>query len=114
MPRASSNGGRRFTKPRIRTEMARHLEAFDLGRPSEWRTDGRFAVYVVAYRGTARKCDGDNLLKLVLDALNKHAFDDDSQVDVMRVEKRIDRDDPRTEVRVFRITPQDAREVPTP
>lgn len=113
--RPRANGRRHFTPQKVLDEQARHLEAFELGKPSGWRTDGGFAVYVVAYRQTRRRVDGDNLLKLVLDALNKRAFDDDSQVDVMRVEKRVDRDDPRTEVRVFRIaettTPTIAREV---
>ena len=39
------------------------------------------------YVGTKRRVDCDNLGKLVLDALNKYAFDDDSQIVDLRLKK---------------------------
>jgi Holliday junction resolvase RusA-like endonuclease len=76
--------------------------------PVSWPFDARYALHVVAYRGTARRCDADNLLKLVLDSLNTLAFLDDNQVDVMHIEKREDRAEPRTEVRLAVIASQEA------
>lgn len=104
MPRARINRGRACAPPaRILEAKERHREATELARPGGWDLEGVFAVYVLAYRGTARACDVDNLSKLVLDAIKGHAFRDDSLVQTLHVEKRIDRDDPRTEVRVVRL-----------
>jgi len=52
------------------------------------------------FRGDARRCDLDNLAKTVLDALNRVAFLDDSQVVQVYAWKAIDREHPRTEVEV--------------
>jgi Holliday junction resolvase RusA-like endonuclease len=104
MPRARIGRGRAYAPPlRIREAKERHAEAVSLSRPSGWSLEGSFALYVVCYRGTRRKCDGDNLQKLVADSLIGLAYADDSMVDVWHCEKRIDRDDPRTEVRVVRL-----------
>jgi Holliday junction resolvase RusA-like endonuclease len=110
MPRARIGRGRAYAPPlRIREAKERHAEAVSLSRPSDWSLDGSFALYVVCYRGTRRRCDGDNLQKLVADSLIGLAYADDSMVDVWHCEKRIDRDDPRTVVRVVRLGAEGAR-----
>jgi Holliday junction resolvase RusA-like endonuclease len=111
MPRPRIGHGRAYAPPaRVREAKAGHREAVELCRPAGWDLGGAFAVYILAFRGTARRCDTDNLAKTVLDAINGEAFADDSQVSVLHVEKRIDRDDPRTEVRVVRLDEQKATE----
>lgn len=82
---------------------ARHAQAGFLARPDEWPLVGPVAVYIVCHRKTARACDVDNLAKLPLDALTGVAWEDDSQVMKLLVEKRTDSLDPRTEVRVVRL-----------
>ncbi len=47
-----------------------------------------------------RRVDVDNLAKLVLDAMNGVAWRDDSQIVFLAVEKHVDAEDPRTEIRV--------------
>jgi Holliday junction resolvase RusA-like endonuclease len=59
---------------------------------------GPVEVRVVFHLATARRVDVDNLVKLVLDALNGIAWADDSQVVHITALKTIDRDHPRTEI----------------
>lgn len=61
------------------------------------------AVDVVFYCATKRRTDGDNLLKLVLDAMNEVVFTDDYLVEDVhyRVHRKLDGEEPRTEVCVF-------------
>lgn len=70
---------------------------------SEWLT-GQIAVAVVFHRGTRRRCDIDNLVKLVLDAINGIAFEDDHQVVSLHATKFIGSDDPRTIVSIMEVT----------
>jgi len=56
-------------------------------------------VDVTFYLATRRRKDLDNLVKLVLDALNREAFRDDSQVVEINARKIFsDKDNARTEV----------------
>jgi crossover junction endodeoxyribonuclease RusA len=57
------------------------------------------------YRGSARRCDLDNLIKLVQDALNGIAYVDDQQIMTLVAEKHIDRESPRTDIQVEVLTP---------
>lgn len=61
------------------------------------------AVDVVFYCKTMRRTDGDNLLKLVLDAMNEIVFTDDYLVEDVhyRVYRKAEGEEPRTEVCVF-------------
>ena len=52
-------------------------------------------------RGNRRRCDLDNLAKLVLDALNGEVWADDSLIVELRVTKAVDKARPRTVVRVW-------------
>jgi Holliday junction resolvase RusA-like endonuclease len=65
--------------------------------------DGEVALSLVFYRRTRQACDLDNLVKLVSDALNGVAFADDRQIVLLRAEKRIDAEHPRTEVEVYGV-----------
>lgn len=54
-------------------------------------------------RGDLRRCDLDNLAKLVQDALNGIAYEDDSQIVELQATKVLDREKPRTEVVVSEV-----------
>lgn len=60
-------------------------------------------IDLVFYCKTKRRSDGDNLVKLVLDALNEVAYTDDYLVEEWRVRiyRRLDGEEPRTEVCVY-------------
>lgn len=95
---------RHFTPKRMREEQARHKEAATLARPLDWVADsGAFALYVVAYVPGGRVGDTDNYAKLVMDALQGPAYENDSLVTKLVAERRIDRENPRTEVQVVRL-----------
>lgn len=106
--RAGSHGSQRFTPAAVRVEQARHREAAELARPIAWPLTGAFVVHVVAYLGTKRRPDVDNLGKLVMDGIQGVAFENDNLVERLVVDRRLDRDDPRTEVRVMRIDSAEA------
>lgn len=62
------------------------------------------AVEVDFYLGNRRKCDIDNLWKLVSDAGNGVVWNDDTQIVEVLMRKRVDRANPRTEMRVWKIS----------
>lgn len=62
-------------------------------------------LVVRAYRGDARRVDLDNLVKLVSDALNGTAYEDDHQIKALVATMDIDRENPRTEVEIHAIPP---------
>lgn len=64
---------------------------------------GSVAVTLRFFMATARRVDVDNLTKLVLDALNRIVWEDDSQIVHVAATKTIDREHPRTEIEVRRI-----------
>lgn len=101
-PRVSRYGSGQVPES-VRELKSRHAEAGTLSRPDGWSLEGRFSVVISVYKGTARACDLDNLAKLPLDALTGVLYADDSQIDRLFVQRAIDRDDPRTEVRVIRL-----------
>lgn len=53
---------------------------------------------IVFHMPTRRRVDLDNLAKLVFDALNGIAWDDDARIQQFTVERRYDRENPRTEL----------------
>lgn len=57
------------------------------------------------YLPDRRVRDLDNLVKSVLDGLNEVAFVDDSQIERIEAEKRIDREQPRAWVSVEALEP---------
>lgn len=65
-----------------------------------WPLDARYRVTIWAHFPDARRRDIDNIAKSCLDGMIGVLFGDDSQVDSLRVERSIDREQPRTEVTV--------------
>lgn len=63
------------------------------------------AIEVAFFCKTMRRTDGDNLMKLVLDACNKKAYVDDYLVEDVhyRVYRKVDGEEPRTEVVISRL-----------
>ncbi len=60
---------------------------------------------VVFYVIDKRRRDIDNLMKTVADALNKVVYKDDSLICVIHMQKRLDRDNPRTEIEIGALDP---------
>jgi crossover junction endodeoxyribonuclease RusA len=66
--------------------------------------DGPVAVYLNVYR--ARKAgDLDNFAKVLCDSLNGVAYHDDDQVTELHMWRHDDKNDPRVEVEIRRVTP---------
>lgn len=64
------------------------------------RFEGPVVVAVRFYRANRHGVDTDNLLKLVLDAGNHVAWEDDRQVVKVSAEIHIDHANPRTEIEI--------------
>jgi len=58
------------------------------------------SVWIVFYRKDRVNVDLDNLIKAILDGMNKIAYDDDKQVVEIHAWLKYDRDNPRVEVKV--------------
>jgi Holliday junction resolvase RusA-like endonuclease len=80
-PRQNPNGGRSFTPARTREAEFKLREWFfdQLGRDVT-PFEGDVGVAVEFFCATKRRTDGDNLLKLVTDSMNKLVIADDSQI----------------------------------
>ena len=65
--------------------------------------DGLLMVSIWVHTNSARRKDLDNIAKLVTDALNGHAYADDSQIDDLHIIRFWGADFPRTVVRIARI-----------
>ena len=65
-----------------------------------WDLDGRFAVELDIYFPDKRRRDIDNVAKSVLDGCNGILWDDDSQVVELVLKRFLDRENPRTVMRV--------------
>lgn len=78
-------------------------------RPPIWDASERFKIAVKLHFATRRKCDIDNRIKPLLDALTRAGvWYDDAQVDAIFVRRGgVDKDNPRAEVEVYRITTTD-------
>lgn len=105
----SAANGRRFTQPKTRDQEEKIQWLYTLSRKTvklsaEDYDKGRFAIEVDAFIPNLIQRDVDNFGKLVMDALNKVAYRDDSQVWDLHVTKVLDPSDPRTEVRVYLMT----------
>lgn len=72
-------------------------------RVEDWDINERFGVSIYLYFPTKRRCDVDNRVKPILDALTRSgAWKDDVQVDVIRVERcEVDKENPRAEVAIY-------------
>lgn len=66
-----------------------------------WPLNARYRIECAIYLGNERRADCDNILKAVGDAMNGGIYLDDSQVIETATIKRIDRENPRIDVRVY-------------
>lgn len=108
--RTALYAGRRITNGAQRKAQRAHQLAALAARPRDWRRDGRFSVDVSLDVGDMRRADVDNLVKLILDALNGVCWEDDSQIDALHVTRALCGDaGPRTVVRVTRVGERMAR-----
>lgn len=70
-----------------------------------WLVDdeAHFGVFASFIAGTRRRRDADNMIKLVLDALNHVAWKDDFQVKEIVARIGYEKANPRTEVIIYRL-----------
>lgn len=94
--------GVRYTQPETkRYEQAIKVAAMSVRLHTDtWPKNGRYRLHVAAYFADHRRRDLDNVLKAVCDALNGVAYDDDSQINVMHIERWVDANRPRTVITV--------------
>ena len=115
--RARRRGSRYFTAPEqaaYRERIAWAFQAAITQVPETWSLCARYAVRLVAEFPDHKRHDADNVAKGCLDALINVAYIDDSQVDDLRIVKRVG-DDPRLDVEIAvialapAVTPKRAR-----
>lgn len=72
-------------------------------KPAGWNPLSRFGILIELHFETRRKCDIDNRVKPLLDALTRAGvWSDDSQVDEIVVTREtIDKERPRADVKLF-------------
>lgn len=96
--------GRTYTPLRTQAAEQRVIDAYDLACPLLDPLIGRVAVRIHFYNGNHRRRDIDNMTKLILDALNGVAYNDDWQIDRLEAAKSYDKTRPRTEVQIWSLT----------
>lgn len=104
-PRFSSRGGKVHAYTPQATKNAEQMVAWkfrEAARGWEAPKDQTFGVAAKFFNGTRQRRDVDNMIKLVCDALNGVAWDDDNQVNEVSGRKVHDPNgDPRTEVLIY-------------
>lgn len=96
--RTASYQGRNLTPKTQRAYQRYVATTVAMQSPAGWPADARYAVELIVYEPDARRRDLDNQAKTVLDALNGVLWADDSQIDVLAVVRRLDRERPRVEM----------------
>lgn len=71
---------------------------------------GQVAVELVFWLPTKRRLDLDNLVKLVTDALMPDVLKDDSQISSLGARKAYSSTEPRTELQLYALGPNDVEE----
>jgi crossover junction endodeoxyribonuclease RusA len=82
-------------------------EAYQWEAKSQWKdkpTTESLCLAVRFYFKTKHRRDLDNQNKLVLDALSGIVYEDDSQIDELRLYRRFDIEEPRIEVQIEELT----------
>ena len=99
-----SSSGRVFTpkQTRITEEVVRFLVK-DAMKDEEVDAVSSFGVRMGFFLKTFQRRDVDNMTKLILDALNKVVWMDDSQVVEIHAWKSKDENNPRTELVIYKI-----------
>lgn len=99
-PKGRPRFGNGFVHTPRETQRAEHTVKVFARNAGVRPMQGPVAVELKFYRATKRRCDVDNLAKLVLDALNSVAWRDDDQIAHLTATKGLDPENPRTEVTV--------------
>lgn len=105
--RARVVNGHAFTPERTRVAEAKVQAAF-LGSRKRYapKAEAGYRVEAEFHAYTRQRRDVDNMLKLVLDALNGLAWVDDNQVvEIAGRKALVAKDEARTEVRIFAVEP---------
>lgn len=74
-------------------------EGFGRVRPD---SQHRWRAEITSHMPDRRVCDVDNLAKTPLDALNGHVWKDDTAVTQISASKVLDRNEPRTRIRLYK------------
>jgi crossover junction endodeoxyribonuclease RusA len=99
-PKGRPRAGKGFVYTPRETVLAEHTVKAHARRAKVRPLVGDIAIELRFYRATRRRCDWDNLAKLVCDALNGIAWRDDDQIVLALIGKAHDPVNPRTEVTV--------------
>ena len=109
-PRMNTRTGRAYTPPKTKNYEYAVRQWFLINYPNFTQIEGRVKVTIIAYfdipKSTSKKKetemlkgiisptkkpDADNIIKIVLDSMNKFAFKDDVQVTKLEIEKKYDK-----------------------
>lgn len=106
-PRHGANGNS-YTPSRTRAAEKVVAQYVALSMRGQKPSDARVGVAVEFFCATARRTDGDNLLKLVTDAMNEIVYDDDAQIEeyFCRVHRGVGAQAARTELFVWELGDQ--------
>lgn len=105
-PRVARNGGV-YTPERTRDAEALVRWSAGIAMRGATPVTEPVAVHMTFWTRTNRRCDLDNLIKLVLDACNNIVWRDDQQV--THIDAAVHRrsgTEPRTEVHIFHLDPE--------
>lgn len=90
-----------FTPTKTRAAEARIAQYFWVAYPRLAPLAGRLRLVVRFYCSDKRRRDQDNLTKTVMDALNKRAYKDDSQIESVHADVVRGDSNPRTELELW-------------
>lgn len=109
-PRMNTRTGRAYTPSNTKNYEYSLRQWFVMNYPKFTQIESRVKVTIIAYFGIpkstskkketemlqgdispTKKPDADNIIKIVLDTMNKFAFKDDTQVTKLEIEKKYDK-----------------------
>jgi Holliday junction resolvase RusA-like endonuclease len=103
-PRAG-RGGHMYTPTRTKDAETAIRVAMEAQREETWPMTMPLGISVEFFCATRHRKDGDNMLKLLTDAMNKFVFADDSQIEewYCKITRGVGVDDARTELFVYTL-----------
>lgn len=114
-PRTTTRNGKSVTYTPVSTkeaEEAIHPYFLEGRKRLLWDDLTRFGVRIFFFKKDHNRRDVDNMAKLVLDSLNKMAWNDDAQIDELILWRAHDRENPRTEVVVYELATTTTADIP--